>query len=67
MVWPRCDRFAVAGEAEVWDEELDEDIMVELSTAKFGAMAAAAALYVVGIIVLILSGVSEFGWGPRPE
>ena len=53
--------FAVAGEAEVWDEELDEDIMVELSTAEFGATAAAAALYAVGIIVLILSG----GFGVR--
>ena len=53
--------FAVAGEAEVWDEELDEDIMVELSTAEFGATAAAAALFAVGIIVLILSG----GFGVR--
>ena len=53
--------IAAAGEAEVWDEELDEDIIVELSSAEFGATAAAAALYAVGIIVLILSG----GFGVR--
>ena len=60
--------FAAAGEAEVWDEELDEDIIVELSSAEFGATAAAAALYAVGIIVLILSGGFGMRLGPvMPE
>lgn len=69
-VWFGMDalEYGISGEAGVWDEALDEDVIVALSTAEFGAAAGAAVLFVAGVLGVVLIGGFGIQLGPvKPE
>ena len=69
-VWFGMDalEYGTSGEAGVWDEALDDDVIVALSTAEFGAAAGAAVLFVAGVLGVVLIGGFGIQLGPvKPE
>jgi len=60
--------FAASNEAEVWDEDLEEDVLTTLSSLEYGAAVGAAVLFVGGILGLLLTGGFGVELGPmKPE